>query len=138
MNRSICRSRYFDNEDDAIMYIIEHALGADSKENAVTLDEIINMGIKRHCCWERPRDGKSGHPWSPRISVMMGIGTELQTKNRKQGHLFREKRTLNGKSIYYYWVDQYHDHRVGQTHKEKSWLMTLFERFKKHGTILEK
>lgn len=138
MNRSVCRSRYFNNEDDAIMYIIEHALRADSRDRAVTLPQIIDMGIKRHCCWNRPRDGKSGHPWSPRISVMMGVGTPAQTRHRENIHLFREKRMYKGKPTYFYWVDQYHNHRNIQMPEKKSQIMTFFERFKKCGNIFGK
>lgn len=138
MSKSICRSKHFNNEDDAIIYIVEHALKANSREHAVTLTQIIDMGIKRHCCWKRPRDGKSGHPWSPRISVMMGVGTVAQTRNREQVHLFREKRLLKGKPTYYYWVDQFNDHTKPLMLEKKSQIMTFLEKFKKYGNIFGK
>ena len=138
MKKSTCRSGFFGNEDDAVMYVIEHELMADSRERAVTLEQIIDMGIRRHHCRERPRDGKSGHPWSPRISVMMGVGTPAQTGHRENPHLFREKRTLNGKQTYYYWVDRFNDHRTPRMPERKSRIMTFFEKFKKCGNIFRK
>lgn len=135
MNTVPCRSNLFKNNDDAIMYVIEHRLKATSREKAVTLEQIIDTGINHHLCYRRPRNGKDGHPWSPRISVLMGIGTPSQTRNRENIHLFREKRTKGSKSVYYYWIDNTRDHRMKYDGTDNGDIMSFFKRFKKFGNI---
>ena len=65
--------RFADTTDnDNIVKIIKE-FGAISKETAITLEQVIDKGIQDGLCEIYPRGGKDGHPWYPRVSLIMGV-----------------------------------------------------------------
>ena len=107
------------NENDKIMYIVEHVLGATSPETAVTMREIIDTGISYGATETYPRTGDDGHPWWPRTSVMMGVGSELAVEANEEPYLHRGILTNVKGHPYGYWVDRSRKHEVEST-SEKS------------------
>lgn len=95
----------FISENECIMYIIKNVFGANSKETAVSLEDVINKGIELGYTEDWPID-HVGHPWYPHVSLMMGIGCESAVMENEEKSLHRFKmRTDKGTMAYGYYVD---------------------------------
>ena len=63
-------------EDEKIIYIIEKIFCATDQDTSVTMEQVIEEAIKLGYTEDYPRGKEDGHPWIPRTSVMMGVGSE--------------------------------------------------------------
>ena len=105
--------RFADTTDnDNIVKIIKE-FGAISKETAITLEQVIDKGIQDGLCEIYPRGGKDGHPWYPRVSLMMGVGSESNVANHEELYLhrYKAKKESDGKTCFFYWYDESKEHK---------------------------
>lgn len=101
-------SMFFNNENDKIMFILEHVFEAKNLETAVTLEQVINKGIEMNLCETWPTD-HVGHPWYPHTSTMCGIHKTMGTLNGNyECHLHRAfvKKEGHKTKVFVYWVDR--------------------------------
>lgn len=112
-------------ENDKIMRTIERVLGATSRETAVSLEEVIEKGIELGITETYPRGKADGHPWYPRTSVMMGVGSFNAVVANEEKHLHRAKmRKEGGRAKMYYWVDRTRNHEMVRRDAKASGKMT--------------
>lgn len=98
-------------ENDKIVFITEHVLGAVNEKTAVTMEQIIEKGIELGVTEDYPRGKEDGHPWFPRTSVMMGVGSKTAVESNEQLHLHRKKmKKTSGGTAMFYWVDWKNPH----------------------------
>lgn len=101
------------NDSDKIMYIIEKVFNATSPETAVTMEQVIEKGIKMGVAEDYPRGKEDGHPWYPHTSIMMGVGSPDAVMAWEEIHLHRKKMHKNNhRSVFFYWVDKTKVHQV--------------------------
>ena len=101
------------NDSDKIMYIIEKVFNATSPETAVTMEQVIEKGIKMGVTEDYPRGKEDGHPWYPHTSIMMGVGSPDAVMAWEEIHLHRKKMHKNNhRSVFFYWVDKTKVHQV--------------------------
>ena len=99
-------------ENEKIMYITEHVLGATSKNSSVKMDQIIAKGIELGVVEDYPRGKEGDHPWFPRASVMSGVVDTEFASEREEPHFHRERmRKAEGGTAMFYWVDWNHRHK---------------------------
>lgn len=92
--------------DENIMTVLK-TLGATSEQTAVSSEELIEKGIEMKLTEPYPRGKKDGHPWRPRLAVMMGVGSDGNCENHEEKSLHRvwaKKSTGSGYTMFY-WID---------------------------------
>jgi len=99
---------FFNNENDKIMFIIEHVFNAKNLETAVTMEQVIEKGIEMNLCETYPRGKEDGHPWYPHTSTMCGIHPEGTLNGNYEPYLHRAfvKRNSKKSKVFVYWVDK--------------------------------
>lgn len=99
---------FFNNENDKIMFILEHVFEAKSLETAVTTEQVIEKGIEMKLCETYPRGKEDGHPWYPRTSTMSGIHEDGTGNGNYESYLHRAlvKRDGYKNKVFVYWVDR--------------------------------
>lgn len=99
---------FFNNENDKIMFIIEHVFEAKSLETAVTLEQVIEKGIEMNLCETYPRGKEDGHPWYPHTSTMCGIHQNGTGNGNYEPYLHRAFVKRDGSKVktFVYWVDK--------------------------------
>ena len=116
------------SDNDKIMYVVNDILGANSPKNAVDMKTIIANGIDLGLAEPYPRNGHDGHPWYPRTSIMMGVGSETAVAANEEPYLHRDKMKRGcGRACFYYWVDKSHKHEI----------VTMDTEIKRYGNTCE-
>ena len=104
------------SENDKIMYVIEKVLGAVTEDTAVCLEQVIEKGIELGITEDYPRGKEDGHPWWPRVSLMMGVGSRYAVDANEEFNLHRVKMVKERmpgqrtKASFFYWVDRRRRH----------------------------
>lgn len=99
-------------ENEKIMYITEHVLGATSKDSSVKMDQIIAKGIELGVVEDYPRGKEGDHPWFPRASIMIGVVENESAAEHEEPHFHRERmKKTEGGTAMFYWVDWKHYHK---------------------------
>lgn len=101
------------SEDEKIIFIIEKIFCATDQDTSVTMEQVIEMGIKLGYTEDYPRGKEDGHPWIPRTSVMMGVGSDSAIQKHEVFELHRKKLKREGRyACFFYWVDRSKKHRM--------------------------
>ena len=130
-NKSLYLKLFKMNDNEKIMYIIEHVFGAVSPETAVTIREVIDLGIENELTEPYPRTGDDGHPWWPRTSVMMGVGSVEAVEANEEPYLHRAiLSNIKGKP-YGYWVDHSHKHEISSRSEKSESVQVVSRRISK-------
>lgn len=99
-------------DNEKIMYITEHVLGATSKDSSVKIDQIIAKGIELGVVEDYPRGKEGVHPWFPRASIMIGVVENEVAAEHEEPHFHRERmKKTEGGTAMFYWVDWKHYHK---------------------------
>ena len=99
---------FFSNENDKIMFLIEHVFEAKNLETAITMEQIVEKGIEMNLCETYPRGKADGHPWYPHTSTMCGIHKEGTGNKNYEPYLHRAfiKRPETKRKVFVYWIDK--------------------------------
>lgn len=107
--------------DDKILFIIKDIFQANSSENAVSMEQIIEKAIELGLTkdyfsdkWEGYKNGD--HTWWVKIAAMSGVGTEKDLHAHEVKHLHRKKvQHVKGQrkaTAMMYWYDPTQEHTV--------------------------
>lgn len=104
----------FKDDNEKIVYVVKDIFNATTPENGVTMEQIVEKGIELGLTETYPRGKKDGHPWWPRTSVMMGVGSVEAVMANEEVHLHRKNVKKEGEkgNVMIYWFDKKTKHEI--------------------------